>query len=239
MRANALPYALTSARSHLRYGANLAGYVFVTAVTYLIRFVFLDRIVELAGGEVAGWSREQVVDLYVAGMLLALLSWAFAASANEFFRHVHLGRIDPHLMRPVGLPQLILLRWVNTPNLALAVLVIPAVAVDRWDRFAAAGAVGSTAFVAAVVLGVVSVVATMLAFHALTFVLQRPVPVDYVFSELFRFTQVPAPAFRGAAALSMVLALPIVLGVWAPVAALQATSTCSPRWPDLPPPSSA
>lgn len=124
-------------------------------------------------------------------------------------------------MRPVGLPQLILLRWVNTPNLALAVLVIPAVAVDRWDRFAAAGAVGSTAFVAAVVLGVVSVVATMLAFHALTFVLQRPVPVDYVFSELFRFTQVPAPAFRGAAALSMVLALPIVLGVWAPVAALQ------------------
>jgi ABC-type uncharacterized transport system permease subunit len=215
-----LNFLVTSAKAHLSYPANLVGYVAVTAIGYLVRWIFLKRITELAGGSIAGWSYQKIIDLYWAGLLLALLSWALAESVDQFFRHVHLGRIEPFLTLPTSLNTIMLFRWVNTPNLIMAALLAAAVVADRSAVFCAAGLLGIAGYVTGLSLGVTGVVAMVVVLHSLTFVLHRRIPVDYVLSELFQFAQVPPATFRGWAVAALGLAVPIVTGVWAPTEAL-------------------
>lgn len=219
--AAAFGYVLMSARAHVSYRANLIGYLVITVVAYGVRYVFLGQVMELSGGDIGGWSYEQVVDFFFGGLLLGLFSWALAGSVNEFFRHVHLGRIEPFLTKPTGLGTVMFTRWINSANLVMAAVVTVFVAIDRGGRFAGAGFDGTLAYALSIGLGTAAVLGAVVLAHSLTFVLQRQIPVDYVLNELFRFAFVPSPAFRGWAVWAGVLAAPVVLGLWAPVAALQ------------------
>lgn len=217
----AVDYTFLSARAHVRYRTNLVGYLVITLIAYGVRYVFLDQVMELSGGGIGGWSHEQIVDFFFGGVLLSLFSWALAGSVNEFFRHVQLGRIEPFLTKPTNLGMVMFTRWINSANLIMAVMVAVFVAIDRGHRFAEAGFGGTIAYVLSIVSGTAAVLAAVVLAHSLTFVLQRQVPVDYVLNELFRFTLVPSTAFRGWAVFAGVIAAPIVLGLWAPVAALE------------------
>lgn len=213
-------YAVASLRGSLQYRANFIGFLVLTALTYGFRLAFMDRLVDIGDGSVGGWSREQVLSLYYVGIVVSLLSWSVASSIDEFFRHAHRGDLEAHLMRPVSVLTLLTVRWIAGPNLLALLVVVPLAVVDQWHSLVGVAPLNLVAAALGVLLATVAVTSTMLIVYSLTLVLQRQVPVDYVFSELFRLVQVPPTVFTGAWIGLLVVGLPLVVGVWAPVAAL-------------------
>lgn len=216
-----MKYVASSLRSSLQYRANLWGFLVITVVTYAFRLAFLERLIDIGDGQVGGWGHSQVLNLYYIGLIVSLISWSLASSVDEFFRHAHRGDLDGHLMRPVSVSTILMLRWAAGPNLLGLALVLPLAIVDRWSVITNVGPLRLILAGLGVVLAVVSVVSSMVMTYSLTLILQREIPVDYIFSELFRLVQVPPTVFTGPWLSLLVLGLPLVLGVWAPVSAFE------------------
>ena len=216
-----MKYAVSSVRSSLQYRANLYGFLVITVVTYAFRLAFLERLVDIGDGQVGGWNRSQILNLYYVGLIVSLISWSLASSVDMFFRHAHQGDLDGHLMRPVSVPTILMLRWAAGPNLLGLALVLPLAIVDRWSMITNIGPLRLSLAGLGIILAVVSVVSAMVMTYSLTLILQREIPVDYIFSELFRLVQVPPTVFTGSWSGLLVVGLPMVLGVWAPVSVLE------------------
>lgn len=216
-----ISYVVFSARSSLQYRANFVGFLILAVITYAFRLAFMSELVDVGGGELGGWDREKVLTLYYVGLVVTLLSWSVASSVDEFYRHAIKGTLEPHLMRPVGLSALIFFRWVAGPNVLVLVVVLPIAIIDQRRMLFAAGALELLVATTAVILAVIAIVSAMLLAYSLSLILQRHVPVDYIFSELFRLVQAPPTVFTGAWAALVVVGLPLIVGVWAPVAALE------------------
>lgn len=213
-------YLRASLLSSVKYKANIFGFLLITALTYVSRFLFIDRLIDFADGGLGGWTRDQVINLYYSGILVAVLSWSVASSIDEFYRYAYLGKLDPHLMRPVSIMKILFVRWIAGSNLLALFFIFPLCIIDRWHVFTALTHFQFFLAVVALIFGVVTIVASMLIVYSLTLILQRQIPIDYIFSELFRLTQIPPTIFNGVWIGLLILGMPLILGTWAPAAVL-------------------
>ena len=194
--------------SHLAYRANLFGHVAVLIFTYGTRLLVLGGLFQYTNN-LAGWTQTEATLLLYVTLLAGLSADIFDVSVLQFYRQVALGTIQPFLTKPVNPYILMLARW-SKPSSFIVLLVflplsffffydLPTLPVHHWLLF-------FLTFCCGVICNVIFV--SLLSMS--TFIIQRTLPVEYIYSEVFRLCPYPLNIYPKASLGVLVFTIPSI-----------------------------
>ncbi|MBY5983223.1 ABC-2 family transporter protein [Halomonas sp. DP5Y7-2] len=207
-----------SALSQLRYPANIVGFVLISLFIFGFRFLFIDSLFEHSH-QIGGWSELEMTTLVIMTIDISLLTAPFYASINRFFLLVAKGEIEPFLMRPLSIPCLMALRWMQPAGFVLMLLLTP---LCYWslNNPPTLSHLQILATLCAATLSVIGNLLVLTLLHLITFIIQRSVDADFIYSELYRFALIPPSVFSRRMGGHVLLLVPLLLSASAPAAIL-------------------
>jgi ABC-type uncharacterized transport system permease subunit len=146
-------------------------------------------------------------------MVIGLVCGTFFDSIEHFFRVLHEGQVEPHLVVPATLAAVMFLRWCNPVKLAIAALLIGFGPLLPFATvFADMRAPGFWLYWLVVLIAVLANIAFFLLLHLPTFFGMRVPPADYIHSEVQQMSILPAGLFPSHALSALLLCVPVAFG---------------------------
>ncbi|MGN6084154.1 ABC-2 family transporter protein [Trinickia sp.] len=182
----------------------------LSIVFFIFQVAFFDRLFTFSN-DLAGWNQEFMYVIFFAYAIINFLSGAFFDSIEEFFRQVHHGKIDGHLVRPVPILSTMILRWCN-PIKAILAVIIGIVGHNIYLLNLSPSLEKIILFWFAIALSVAANIGFFLILHLPTLMLGRVPPADYIQSEIRQMSMLPIGILPPKAIALTLTLLPISCG---------------------------
>lgn len=205
-----LMYGYYGLKETLSLKIDFWGFLCMTSLVYGMRVLFFENFFRF-DTTLGGWTVGQIHGLFTCSLFLILLVNAFGVSIHTFFQHVYEGRIEALLCQPVSTPRLLLLRWWHGGHLITAVLLGIIAGAVGWETVRSWCTTGRLVGAGALLLvsGGMNL-AFLLLLESFTYIARRRLPVDFIYSELARLTQLPPTLLGGEHGIAVLVAAPVL-----------------------------
>lgn len=198
-------------KENMNFKMDFWGFLAVSFLVYSSRLLFFDNFFSF-GNDLGGWNRAQIHFLFTLALLTYLLTGSFAASIHAFFQNVHEGTIETFLCHPLPITQTLFFRWWDFGQFLAFLIVGVFIVAAGWEEIIAWLSFSKlSGFVLLFFLSITLNIAFILLLESFSFAAHRRLPIDFIFSELSRLTQIPPTLFGEGGALLFALMLPVIV----------------------------
>ncbi|WP_296653782.1 ABC-2 family transporter protein [Paraburkholderia sp.] len=173
----------------IHYLANYVSYISIQIVTQILTLFYLYTVFTYTD-TLNGWTREQAIFVFYIATMVTLTAECFICSIHQYYQRLVRGLLDPVLIMPLGRRALQLLRW-SEPGFLVPVVVLLCCwpLIDPQPHRPLEAWIGG---LAALVVGVVSIIVVFAVISLTALVTQRVAPADFMVSELSRMVFLPS-----------------------------------------------
>ncbi|MFU2326557.1 ABC-2 family transporter protein [Pseudomonas sp. NFX98] len=202
---------VNAVKEEARYKINLIGGILALLILYSLQLVFFDVISLLVTSD--DINTNWLVIFFMTYALGGLIVNFFSSAIAGFFRHLTQGKLDTLLVRPINFFVLVLFRWCQTYYLLVALFLIAICMILNTidlEPFLASP-VNAFLYLLVLIAGVMANVAFILVFNSFSFITQRQMPVDYIYSSISTFSLLPATFYSKTVLYFLLTAFPMIV----------------------------
>lgn len=199
-------YLKQSLKAQLAYHFDFIGQICLRLIMYGMKLLFLSSLFQYTDS-LGNWSEQECIFVLYMTLLVTVFTDVFDISIFQFYRQVSLGSIQPHILKPVNIYSLMVTRWSRPTSVAMFLFFslfffffLPDLHKPSFLNW--------LFFFINFLCGIICNILFVSLLSLSTFMIQRSLPIDYIYSEVLRLCPFPLSVYPEKSLIAIMLIIP-------------------------------